>query len=81
MSKDIDYNAKVRTNPVFLTAKTAVCLMAEAGIPDAADIVRRLGIHDSSPIPGMTDTVRNINETVKDILAQTGFDSIIAVGA
>ena len=34
----VDYSAQARTNPVFMTAKTAVCLMAQAGIPDAAEI-------------------------------------------
>ncbi|MBR2526960.1 MAG: hypothetical protein IKE58_00580 [Blautia sp.] len=29
MNKEIEYSAQARTNPVFLTAKTAVCLMAE----------------------------------------------------
>ena len=44
----MDY--KAITNPVFMTAKTAVSLMAEAGITDADKIVDRL-----DPIPGMTD--------------------------
>lgn len=55
MNRDIDYSAQARTNPVFLTAKTAVCLMAEAGIPNAADIVHKLGMDGSASIPGMTD--------------------------
>ena len=48
MPFQLDY--KARTNPVFMTAKTAVCLMAKAGIPDADSIVDRMG-----PMPGMTD--------------------------
>lgn len=39
--ESIDYSAQARTNPVFMTAKTAVCLMAQAGIPDAAENVRQ----------------------------------------
>lgn len=47
----VDYSAQARTNPVFMTAKTAVCLMAQAGIPDADDIVRRLGLGSASRSP------------------------------
>jgi len=38
-----------------MTAKTAVCLMAQAGIPDADDIVRRLGLGSASEVSGMKD--------------------------
>ena len=51
----VDYSAQARTNPVFMTAKTAVCLMAQAGIPDAEDIVRRLGLGSAPELSGMTD--------------------------
>ena len=50
-----DYNARAKTNPVFLTAKTAICLMARAGITDAADIVRRLGLEDNQPLQSMAE--------------------------
>ena len=42
--ESIDYSVQARTNPVFMTAKTAVCLMAQAGIPDAAEIVHKVRI-------------------------------------
>lgn len=42
MNHEADYSAQARTNPVFLTAKTAICLMARAGIPDAGSIVHSL---------------------------------------
>ena len=45
MKQKPDYNAQARANPVFLTAKTAVCLMADAGIADADKIVDKLGLH------------------------------------
>ncbi len=51
MKNDTDYRAIV--NPVYLTAKTAVCLMADAGIPGAAAIVRKLNV--SSSDFGMAD--------------------------
>ena len=51
----VDYNAQARTNPVFMTAKTAVCLMAQAGIPDAAEIARRLGLSSAAEVSGMKD--------------------------
>ena len=50
-----DYSAQARTNPVFMTAKTAVCLMAQAGIPDADRIVRRLGLGSAAEVSGMKD--------------------------
>jgi anti-anti-sigma factor len=52
----IDYSAQARTNPVFMTAKTAVCLMAQAGIPDAAEIARRLGLGSAAEVSGMKDS-------------------------
>lgn len=51
MIKEIDYRAIV--NPVYLTAKTAVCLMADAGIPGAEEIVRKLNVNSADL--GMTD--------------------------
>ena len=51
----VDYSAQARTNPVFMTAKTAVCLMAQAGIPDAAEIARRLGLGSAGEVSGMKD--------------------------
>ena len=50
-----DNNAQARTNPIFLTAKTAVCLMAQAGIPDAAEIVCRLNLDNNKSFQGMAD--------------------------
>lgn len=55
MKYETDYSLLARTNPVFLTAKTAVCLMAEAGIPYSAEIVRKLGLEGKGVIPGMSD--------------------------
>ena len=54
--ESIDYSAQARTNPVFMTAKTAVCLMAQAGIPDAAEIVHRLGLGSAEEVSGMKDS-------------------------
>ena len=39
MIKEIEHSVQARTNPIFLTGKTAVCLMADAGIPDAIEKV------------------------------------------
>lgn len=50
-----DYALMAKTNPVYLTAKTAVCLMAEAGIPHADDIVQKLGIGENGAVPGIPD--------------------------
>ena len=55
MNYETDYDLLARTNPVYLTAKTAVCLMAEAGIPYAAEIVQKLGMEGNGAVPGMTD--------------------------
>ena len=49
-----DNSAEIRTNPVFMTAKTAVCLMAYAGIPNAEDIMEKLELSYDN-IPGMRD--------------------------
>lgn len=45
MGKEIEYSAQARTNPVYLTGKTAVCLMADAGITDADKIVDKLRLN------------------------------------
>ena len=42
-----DYSVMARANPVFLTAKTAVCLMAQAKIPGADAIVRSLNMENN----------------------------------
>ena len=43
-----------RTNPVFVTAKTAVYLMAQAEIPDAERIVRSLKIENKEPLQDLS---------------------------
>ena len=50
-----EYNTQARTNPVFMTAKTAVCLMARAGIEDSVTIRNRLGLEDDTPLQSMAD--------------------------
>lgn len=50
-----DYNMQARTNPVFLTAKTAVSLMSDADIEGASQIVEGLGIKNTSSVSGITD--------------------------
>lgn len=55
MAQKTDNSILARTNPVFLTAKTAVALMAEAGIPGAEDIAKRLKKENSVSAPAMTD--------------------------
>ena len=54
--QSVDYSAQARTNPVFMTAKTAVCLMAQAGIPDAAEIARQLELGSAAEVSGMKDS-------------------------
>ena len=56
MNYKADYSAQARTNPVFLTAKTAICLMARAGISDANSIVRCLELEDNQPLRSMADS-------------------------
>ncbi|MBQ3443031.1 MAG: anti-sigma factor antagonist, partial [Selenomonadaceae bacterium] len=56
MNHEVDYRAQARTNPVFLTAKTAICLMARAGISDADSIVRCLELEDNQPLRSMADS-------------------------
>ena len=50
-----EYNTQARANPVFMTAKTAVCLMARAGIEDSVIIRDRLGLQDDTPLQSMAD--------------------------
>lgn len=50
-----DHNAQMRTNPVFQTAKTAVCLMAKADIPDSSAIVHALGVKEDEVLQSMAD--------------------------
>lgn len=56
MNHEVDYRAQARTNPVFMTAKTAICLMARAGISDADSIVRCLELEDNQPLRSMADS-------------------------
>lgn len=53
MIREIEHSVQARTNPIFLTGKTAVCLMADAGIPDADSIVSKLGLQSGDF--GMSD--------------------------
>ena len=48
-------NRLARVNPVYFTAKTAVSLMAQAGIPDADKIVRALALENNAPLQNMPD--------------------------
>ena len=50
-----EYNTQARANPVFMTAKTAVCLMARAGIEDSVIIRDQLGLQDDTPLQSMAD--------------------------
>ena len=50
-----EYNTQARANPVFMTAKTAVCLMARAGIEDSVVIRNRLGLQEDTPLQSMAD--------------------------
>ena len=42
MTIETERNSQAQVNLVFMTAKTAICLMAAANIPDASTIVRCL---------------------------------------
>ena len=48
---------QARVNPVYLTAKTAVCLMAQAAIQDADKIVHVLGLENNAPLKKKMDAV------------------------
>ena len=52
----IDFNAQARTNPIFLTAKTAICFMANAKIPESVEIVRCLGLENNEPLNEIADS-------------------------
>ena len=56
MNCELNYSVKARINPVFFTAKTAICLMAKAGIPDADKIVHCLKLEDNQPLQNMADS-------------------------
>lgn len=53
--KNENYSVQARINPVFFTAKTAVCLMTQAGIPDSEKIVRYLHLENNQPLKDMPD--------------------------
>ena len=55
MNQENDYSLLARTNPVFLTAQTAVRLMAEAGIADATEIVGALKKENTASAPVLND--------------------------
>lgn len=55
MSIENERNSQAQANPVFMTAKTAICLMAAADITDASAIVRCLGLENHNPLQNMTD--------------------------
>ncbi len=56
MNCELNYSVKARINPVFFTAKTAICLMAKAGISDADKIVHCLKLEDNQPLQNMADS-------------------------
>ncbi|MBQ9487563.1 MAG: STAS domain-containing protein [Selenomonadaceae bacterium] len=49
------YSVQARINPVFFTAKTAVCLMTQAGIADSDKIARCLHLENNQPLKYMPD--------------------------
>lgn len=59
-----DYDAQARTNPIFLTAKTAICLMSRAGIADADALVRGLELEDNQPLQTMSDADTILGNTI-----------------
>lgn len=75
-------SAQARTSPVFTTAKTAVGLMRNAGIEDAARIAGRLGIEDTKTYSGMPDDLTVIgNALVVEAKYQTTLRLIEDTGA
>ncbi len=56
MNDKLGYSVQARINPVFFTAKTAICLMAKAGISDADKIVHCLKLEDNQPLQNMADS-------------------------
>jgi len=55
MTNETERISQAKANPVFMTAKTAICLMETANIPDASAIVRGLGLEKHDPLQNMTD--------------------------
>ena len=55
MEYEAEHRIQAQANPVFVTAKTAVCLMEQAGIPDAGAIARSLGLDIDEFLHGMAD--------------------------
>ena len=55
MTIETERNSQAQANPVFMTAKTAICLMAAANIPDASTIVRCLELENRDPLQNMID--------------------------
>lgn len=55
MEYEAEHRIQAQANPVFVTAKTAVCLMEQAGIPDAGAIARSLGLDKDEFLHGMAD--------------------------
>ena len=51
---ETERNSQAQANPVFMTAKTAICLMAAADISDASAIVRCLGLENHAPLQNVT---------------------------
>lgn len=56
MNIKIDYDTHAKINPVFLTAKTAVSFMAQAGLPDSAEIVSALNLENNQMFQEMSDS-------------------------
>ena len=52
MEYEAEHRIQAQANPVFVTAKTAVCLMEQAGIPDAGAIARSLGLDKDELLHG-----------------------------
>lgn len=81
-NKKADYSAQARTNPVFLTAKMAVCLMADAGIEGAEDIARLLnaksedlGMSDPDVLLGNELVVEAKYRTMCRLIEQAGYQT------
>lgn len=55
MNTKTSHSALARSNPVFMTAKTAICLMAKAGMDYAAEILHALGLNVNKPLQSMND--------------------------
>ena len=53
MKIEIDYNAQAQANPVFLTAKTAVYLMTQAGLEDSDKIFAALNVDENQMFQGV----------------------------